>query len=701
MDNCARYKMRLVALALCGAFAVATYASDGTDTAEVSPSSSFLQSDDSQVRELDKFVVTANRIGEANPLEQAVNSTYIDRNKIENSSAVNVVDILEKQANVRFRSVVSSNAAGDLSMRGFGENSQTRVLIMVDGQKFNRPDMGAINWLQLPLSDIESVEVLRGPMSALYGSAAEAGVIKIKTRRPYEDGYSFFGQAIYGAYSTYNLAARVAGKEDNFFFSLGLNDYQTDGWRENSRADSRSANIALGYEINDKNTLVFSGSYAKSEIQYPGALTWEQFKNDPRQADGKGQFSNADDGIFALNLESESSSGKGEVGLAANFRDIQWDTVSSTRNKQWTATFTPRYKFDIGENSHLTTGFDGGLETVDFKRLYQSTSYTHSFADVQRYSLAPYLGADTTFFDKLDISATGRFDTANMSARNTEYFENSILPTRVITVGGKKYEIPNPFYGPTVKNAYDESQWQHGFGANLGANLRVRDDTSVFFKFDQIYHYPTTDEIAAYQGYTMAVPFNFELNPETGQNYEVGAKYFTDSWTFTTSVFLQYLTDEISFDNTQNMNVNLPPTRRYGIDAQAAYDADFYGASIMFTAVQAQFDGGTLDGNRVPLVPNFYGSLSMYVKPLNWITLTARANITNSQYEGNDNKNASRMIPAYATFDFQASFAFCRYGTVFLTLENAFDERYISCGWSGTYYPAMGRMMKAGLNLKF
>lgn len=133
---------------------------------------------------LDEFVVTAVRVGESDPLSQAVNSTYIGRGKIENSAATNVVDILEKEANVRFRSVVGSNASGDLSMRGFGENSQTRVLIMVDGQKFNRPDMGAINWLQIPLSDIESVEVLRGPMSALYGAAAEAGVIKIKTRRP-------------------------------------------------------------------------------------------------------------------------------------------------------------------------------------------------------------------------------------------------------------------------------------------------------------------------------------------------------------------------------------------------------------------------------------------------------------------------------------------------------------------------------------
>lgn len=55
-------------------------------------------------------------------------------------------------------------------------------------------------------------------MSALYGASAEAGVIKIKTRRPAEDGYSFFGEAVYGSYSTYNLAARASGREGDWFF---------------------------------------------------------------------------------------------------------------------------------------------------------------------------------------------------------------------------------------------------------------------------------------------------------------------------------------------------------------------------------------------------------------------------------------------------------------------------------------------------
>lgn len=660
-----------------------------------------IQAEESADAVLDEFVVTAFRVGESDPLSQALNSTYIGRDKIEESAALNVIDVLEKQANVRFRSVVGSNATGDLSMRGFGENSQTRILVMVDGQRFNRPDMGAINWLQIPLSDVESIEVLRGPMSALYGASAEAGVIKIKTRRPAEDGYSFFGEAVYGSYSTYNLAARASGREGDWFFSAGVNDYQTDGWRENSEAWARSANVSLGYDINEKNSLVFSGSYTKSYIEYPGPLSWEQYVQDPRQSDGKSQSSKSDDGIFALNLETESTAGSGEVGLAANFRDIYWQTSSNSRNTQWTATFTPRYRFDVGENSHILAGFDGTYEDVDFKRYYQQTPYTHSFADAQRYSFSPYLGADTTLFEKLTISAAGRFDAACMDAHNTEYFENSILPTRVITVGGKRYEIPNPDYGPTVKSAYDESKWQHGFGANFGANYSLREDTSVFFKFDQIYHYPSIDEVAAYQGYTMALPFNFDLEPETGQNYEIGAKYFSDGWTVVASAFLQYLDNEISFDNTQNINVNLPPTRRYGIDAQISYDSQYYGASIMFTAVRAEFDGGAYSGRRVPLVPDFYGSAAVYVKPLEWIKLTFRANLANSQYEGNDNSNTARMIPAYATFDFQASFNFCRYGSIFASIENAFDKRYVSCGWSGTYYPGMGRMMKIGLNLKF
>ncbi|MBO6102905.1 MAG: TonB-dependent receptor, partial [Opitutales bacterium] len=651
--------------------------------------------------ELEEFVVSAVRIGESDPLTQPLNSTYVGEAKIERSSALNVSEILEKEANIRFRSVVGSNASGDLSMRGFGENSQTRILVMVDGQKFNRADMGSINWLQIPLSEVESIEVLRGPMSSLYGSAAEAGVIKIKTKIPKEDGYSASVQGVYGSYTTYNIAARASGRADDIFFGLGGNFYHTAGWRENSAAEAKNVNLSIGKDFDENNRLVFSGSYTDSDTSYPGPISWEQYLIDPRKSDGKAQQSNSKDGIFALNFENNSQFGEGEAGLAMNFRDMDWRAQSRSDSLQTTTTFTPRYRVNVGENSHILAGFDGSYETLDYQKYYLNTSYKSSFAYVDRFSFSPYLGADTSVWDCLDISASGRFEASRLSAKNTEYLENTILPTKEITIGGKKYIVPNPDYGPTVKNRYNESEWMSGAGANFGLNYRFLENASVFFKFDQIYHYPTTDEVAAYQGYTMALPFNFDLKPETGQNYEVGAKYIFGGWTFTASAYLQYLQDEISFDNTQNMNVNLPDTRRYGVDLQISYDAKYGGASVFFSAVKAQFDAGEYAGKNIPLVPNFHGSAAVYAKPFEWLRLIARVNFSDSQYEGNDWANTARKIPSYYTFDFQANFQYTKYFSAFVSVENAFDEKYISCGWSGAYYPAMGRMIKAGINLKF
>ena len=61
-------------------------------------------------------------------------------------------------------SAVFSGAPADaeIHLRGFGEGSGSRVLVLVDGLRLNRPDMGGINWLQVPLSAVERVEVLRG-----------------------------------------------------------------------------------------------------------------------------------------------------------------------------------------------------------------------------------------------------------------------------------------------------------------------------------------------------------------------------------------------------------------------------------------------------------------------------------------------------------------------------------------------------------
>lgn len=102
---------------------------------------------------------------------------------IEKSGLVAVPDILRRYADVNIRNTGSSPFTSELSMRGFGENSGQRVMVIVDGQRLNTLDLSFINWAQLPLENIENIEVMRGPQTAAYGNYAESGVIKITTKR--------------------------------------------------------------------------------------------------------------------------------------------------------------------------------------------------------------------------------------------------------------------------------------------------------------------------------------------------------------------------------------------------------------------------------------------------------------------------------------------------------------------------------------
>ena len=673
---------------------------------------------------LDEFAVTAYRF-ESAPLESPVNSTFIGDRKISESPYYNVADVISRYGNVNFRSYTGSNSFGEFSMRGFGENSHTRVLVMVDGQRFNRADMGGINWLQIPLSNVESVEILRGSQSALYGSSAESGVIKITTLRAKEDGVHVQTQGIYGQYSTYNLAAHASGRDGKYFFTTDVNYFSSDGWRENSASRAASANISLGRELGSNSEFILTGNYTDSSVNFPGPLTLEEYHSDPRKSDGKGSNMRSRDGVYTAVLKNKSSIGEGEIALGANFRDIDWNMGGISQNFQWTGSVMPRYRFDVGQSGHLLLGFDGTYDDIDYKLHFKDSSaqaagvgdnaqYLKGFAKVWRTSLAPYFGGDYEVSDGLVVTAVGRYDASKISARNTDYFSESIYPTIWVPViiGGQTHYFPekNPNYPAKVNplTSYNASKCMDGFGANFAANWRLRSDTSIFFKFDQIYHYPTTDEIASYQNGGLVIPFNFSLKPETGQNYEVGIKYISGGWSFVGSVFLMDLRDEISYaeafgDNGDSywINTNLPPTLRYGTDIEARYDSQYWGVGAMFSAVKAQFEGGRFDGNSVPLVPEFYGNISAYLRPLEWITISARLNFMSEQRVGSDYSNLIEKIPAYALADFQINFNFSRYGSLFLAVENAFDKRYISCAWASGYYPGMGRMMKIGVNLKF
>ena len=106
-----------------------------------------------------------------------------------------------------------------VGMRGFsGRGSlQSRTLVLLDGQPLNDPYSGGVAWTALPVEEVERVEVVRGPFSALYGSNAMGGVIQILSKPVDRRRLDLRGD--YGAQETFRYGARIA---DRFFQRWGL-----------------------------------------------------------------------------------------------------------------------------------------------------------------------------------------------------------------------------------------------------------------------------------------------------------------------------------------------------------------------------------------------------------------------------------------------------------------------------------------------
>jgi outer membrane receptor protein involved in Fe transport len=151
-------------------------------------------------------VITEVTRAAAGPAESPRRVNVITRADIERTAQTSVVDVLKKLAAVDVIQYPSLLAG--VGIRGFRPRTgglQQRTLVLVDG----RPS-GAYNLALLDLQNVERVEVLKGPASALYGSSAMGGVVNLVTRRSAGRPTGAVS-ASYGTFQTSELTARAGG----------------------------------------------------------------------------------------------------------------------------------------------------------------------------------------------------------------------------------------------------------------------------------------------------------------------------------------------------------------------------------------------------------------------------------------------------------------------------------------------------------
>lgn len=212
--------------------------------------------------ELQPLVVTATR--QAVPLnEQLSDVTVLSREQIDQAGNATLAELLGRQAGVEFTSNGGIGTSNDVFIRGA---YATQTVVLVDGMRIGSATLGTANFSRLPLSQIERVEILRGPASSLYGADAIGGVIQIFTRRG--DGPARINaSAAAGSYGTREMTAGVQGGNAEASFSLQAGHYETKGFsalrnpaasgynpdRDGYRSDTLSGSFSIrpkaGHEI--------------------------------------------------------------------------------------------------------------------------------------------------------------------------------------------------------------------------------------------------------------------------------------------------------------------------------------------------------------------------------------------------------------------------------------------------------------------
>ena len=190
----------------------------------------------------EEMVVTAHRT--AVPSYRVGSSvSVLDSADIEAKGQFSVADLLRTVPGVAVSNTGGIGKQTTLRIRG---EEGYRTVVYVDGVKVSDPTGTQISPRlgHLMTSDIERIEVLRGPQGMMYGADA-GGVVQITTRQPTE---AFEGglNAEYGRYDTTNLSGSLRGKLDSFSYSLNASDFSTDGF--NSRDDDTVLADDDGYD---------------------------------------------------------------------------------------------------------------------------------------------------------------------------------------------------------------------------------------------------------------------------------------------------------------------------------------------------------------------------------------------------------------------------------------------------------------------
>lgn len=419
---------------------------------------------------------------------------------------------------------VSTGAAGQMSLRGIGGSPTTALLVAIDGVPQYMGLMGH------PIADVchssmaESVEVLRGASSVLYGSNAMGGVINIITRKMPKDGIEDNIELSYGSFNTLQSSISNRLKRGKFSSSANATYNRTDGHRADMGFEQVGGNLNLKYELSERWDISLAGQITHFNASNPGSVTAPIFDNDSRIT--------------------------------------RYSTTLSVRNRYAKSSGAINIFYNGGRH-RINDGYSAGEEPLDYR--FNSRDEMWGASLFQNFSLIEgnnlIAGIDYQHFGG---KAWNRFldeqpdkITANKALSEVAAYLN--LRQRIARIvmldAGLRYD----------HHSHAGAEWvpQAGVELQLPHHMQLKATVSKGFRF------PTIREMY------MFPPQNPDLKPESVINYELSLQQRLPQEQISYGINIYYI-DGKNLIRTQPvdgrpLNINTGHVENYGVEAQIAW----------------------------------------------------------------------------------------------------------------------------------
>jgi iron complex outermembrane receptor protein len=642
--------------------------------------------------ELDKIVVTPYRYQESLSKTSA-SVTVINQDEIKGSNAQKVIDTLRNVPGLTVRDWYGSGAMATVDIAGFGEQAALNVLVLVDGRRINDVDLSGVDWSQIPLDQVERIEVMRGGSAGvLYGDNASSGVINIITKKGSgKPKVSLLTEL--GSYDMNQQKLSLQGGLNNkFSYRFDIGRQATHGYRDNTynKADDFSAN--LSYDLNEVVSMNFNSGFHDASYGMPSGLFQHHINENGRKWARYGQdYANNQDYYFALGNKIKFLD-FGNLQVDFNYRQKDTDSYFPTsgndtrKNIIKTFGFTPKYTQNnniFGQENKFIVGLDY------YRVIYNSDNYTYTnendlknYTNIRKNSIGSYLQNELLLFNKL------------------------------VLLGGYRYELARYVFGYhdfTGSNPDQDSKLRPKMEAfNTGLLYNYKDDSSLFFNAGKSFRFPEVDEFTGMYDINFHQFLNTDLKPQSSINYQIGLRHkFSEMLKINFSMFRMKVKNYIYFNPSGGQwgfgeNENYDKTIHQGFESWfEAKLNDWLGFFGNYTFTQAYFYGGQYDKKEIPMVPRHKAALGLRFFITKNITFNLTDTYVGKRYFINDQANAVSRLNGYMVIDTNLSWR-TKDLVVTFSVNNLFDKQYSEYGVYGTdssksfvydkcYFPSPGR----------